>query len=572
MGGQNKIVSVVLIIISIMLIINACSDRATSVENNNLKLDSQTKGINTGLAQKHSNDPVVRKAESAFFELSREMPKFAGYHLDKDRNLVVLVKEVADISTAKQKVRSFVNNRYRRASMQFNNAQVTVKNADYSFRELSQWRDKIINSVLDVEGVVFFDLAEDRNRLVVAVENEAVRTDVESVLSDLEVPGEMVRIKVTGKIKSLATKNSSSDILLKNKTENSVDHPTLEDEIRPLLGGTEIKRVTSQSDLDFCTIGFNAVLGGVDVFFTASHCTENETVWQVDPGTEYFQPDEFVAPQNIGTELYDPACEDCRYSDAAAIKVFDDVNQDFGFLAETNGRGIDWSPGSKEILGKMEIIGDDRELFINSIVSKMGKESGWTAGFVSSTCVTVVWTEGNNSDLICQYIADEMFAEGGDSGGPVMSAPRNDEEGDIELVGILWAINNVEEVSFFSHMDGVRQDFNQFGTLETFIPPLDVTISGPSFIDQTGTHNWSANVQYEEGSVSYQWSIQYEGSSAWNTLGTSSSQSVFVSDDTDFKLRVVVTDAVDTDTDFQSVTVSLGECDPTEPPFEPCEN
>ena len=522
---------------------------------------------------KFSDDPVVRKAEKPFIELSKEMSGFAGYHLDKEgEQLIVLAKNLEKASTIKSTVRSYVNNVYQRAGLQFNDSEVSLKSANFSYTELSNWRDKIIKAIFDVDGVVSFDLAEDKNALLVGILNYTNRAQIETLLEGLNVPQGMIQIYKTGKLKSLKGKGGMP--FFKDRTGQSA--LTLEDVVRPLIPGTEIQRVTPISgqqfpEITYCTIGFNAVLGNKDVFFTNSHCTEIGSVWQVNASSDYHQSDRSSAPASIGTEIYDPAGSecfvlwDCRYSDAAAIEKTDTLSWDFGFVPKTEGLGINWTPGSKTIIQpKLEIVDDDINVMVNLPVTKMGKSSGWTAGFVGQTCTTEVWDRGSDILLLCQNAVDGMYAEGGDSGSPVFDVLTT-SNGEVELAGILYAIRAEEELAYFSHMEGVRQDFASFGTLEIFEPPLSVAINGPAFIDQASVYNWSANVQNQDGSVSYQWSIKYSGISTWSNLGTNSSQLVNVTNDTDFTIRVTVVDASDDATALRSVTVNLGGCSPADP-------
>lgn len=194
-------------------------------------------------------------------------------------------------------------------------------------------------------------------------------------------------------------------------------------------------------------------------------------------------------------------------------------------------------------------------------LNKMGQKTGWTLGYVSDTCVDYAWSLKANGKILCQDAVDQMYWEGTDSGSPVFYN-HTTPAGDVELVGIFWGGFEDQEKAVFSRRSNIREDLGDF---EVADPPISVSISGPGLIEQTGVYNWDANVSEQEGSVSYQWSIQWDGSSSWSNLGTSSSQSVSVNNDTDFTLRVEVTDASDSDTALRSVTVNLGGCSPTDP-------
>ncbi len=80
------------------------------------------------------------------------------------------------------------------------------------------------------------------------------------------------------------------------------------------------------------------------------------------------------------------------------------------------------------------------------------------------------------------------------------------------------------------------------GISPTNLPSLSVTISGPGSI-QAGTQGtWTANVCGGSGTISYQWSVRYEGSSNFTNLGTSQNQSLTFFDEctiNDLKVDVV---------------------------------
>ena len=43
--------------------------------------------------------------------------------------------------------------------------------------------------------------------------------------------------------------------------------------------------------------------------------------------------------------------------------------------------------------------------------------------------------------FLCQTIANDMEADGGDSGSPVFEITNSPNDDDVELLGILWAVN-----------------------------------------------------------------------------------------------------------------------------------
>ncbi|NIU26999.1 hypothetical protein GWN42_21005 [candidate division KSB1 bacterium] len=80
------------------------------------------------------------------------------------------------------------------------------------------------------------------------------------------------------------------------------------------------------------------------------------------------------------------------------------------------------------------------------------------------------------------------------------------------------------------------------GISPTNLPDLSVTIDGPGSIEPGVQGTWTASVCGGSGSISYQWSVRYEGSSTFQNLGTSQNQSLtFTEECTSNELKVVVT-------------------------------
>lgn len=73
---------------------------------------------------------------------------------------------------------------------------------------------------------------------------------------------------------------------------------------------------------------------------------------------------------------------------------------------------------------------------------------------------------------------------------------------------------------------------------------LDVSISGPTWIDTEGTYTWEAMPSGGDGSYTYQWSVYWHEWGSWQTLGTGKTQSLYVTEaDGDFDIKVAVTSA-----------------------------
>ncbi len=104
-----------------------------------------------------------------------------------------------------------------------------------------------------------------------------------------------------------------------------------------------------------------------------------------------------------------------------------------------------------------------------------------------------------------------------------------------------------------------------FQTKHGIIPALNVgtftvTMNGQSAVITNESNIWTADVCGGSGSISYQWYVKYEGSSTWNSLGTSQNQShTFYENGTYNELKVEVTRGSENDEDIFVVFVSGGE-------------
>ncbi|MHB1297828.1 MAG: S8 family peptidase [Gemmatimonadaceae bacterium] len=73
-------------------------------------------------------------------------------------------------------------------------------------------------------------------------------------------------------------------------------------------------------------------------------------------------------------------------------------------------------------------------------------------------------------------------------------------------------------------------------------PPTTVSMSGPSALPTAGTYSWDAHPGGGDGTYTFQWDVRYWGTTAWESLGTASSQALsFTGGDADFELRVTAT-------------------------------
>ncbi len=291
--------------------------------------------------------------------------------------------------------------------------------------------------LFETAGVVFTDADEKTGRLVVGVLDRGVEGLIRARLPGLGISSQMV------------------DVV---ETEPIFQVTTLRDEVRPVVGGLQIR-----FSRYLCSLGFNALRAGVPGYVTASHCSTKQG--QVD-GTKYYQPLNQVADEFIGTEVADPAyfrgkdCPrgwKCRYSDSNFSDGNDTVSFTLGQIARTAGPNT----GSLDIVGEFAINaeGDAGE---GATVNKVGRTTGWTRGTVSRTCVDT-GVSGSNIVLLCQTFVDNPAVQivgGGDSGSPVFRTGNSGSN--VTLLGILWGSNS----------SGTQFVYSPFANIEQELGPL----------------------------------------------------------------------------------------------------
>jgi hypothetical protein len=344
---------------------------------------------------------VPLSLDDEYAQMAARTPGFGGLYLDERGTTHVYLQDVT-----------------RAGEMQGLSDRVVFEQGDYDFRDLQAWKDQV-RPELAVEGAVFLDIDERRNRLVFGVEREAIdrfTEELQRFLRDTRVPPAAVIVEAAEPIQPLEL---------------------LTDKIRPVPAGVQIS-----SSGGACTLGTNAVRAGVKGFITASHCTA--TVGAVD-GTAFFQST-FAAGNQIGVEIVDPpsslggSCPPgrrCRHSDAAFI-AYDSASLSAGAKI---ANPLFWGVGSGTLQTSLVMprLPVGKFLFgsmpSGSIVYKVGRTTGGTFGSVTGTCCdsNVLFSKVT---MLCQ---DRVAAGAGpgDSGSPVFIQSG----GVATLAGILWGGN-----------------------------------------------------------------------------------------------------------------------------------
>jgi hypothetical protein len=392
------------------VLLASCSDDITRP---NLPTD-QLDRVGVAVQQGEPDDPVA---------LARSVPGFGGFFVDEQGTPTIYLRDAAQRGAAERALTPWFSAQGRAP------ATMRVRKADFDWADLDRWFTQASVEALGIQGVVFADADEARNRVRIGVEHAAAAARVRGVLARLGIPASAVDVDVTQPIRQIAT---------------------LRDPVRPVVAGVQINFPGF-----LCSLGFNASRSGIRGFVTASHCTSTQGGVE---GTPYWQPLESVRPIQVATETVDPtyptggscpAGRNCRRSDAAFAKYINGTQNTLGRIARTSRI----NPNDRTIVGSWTITSDapSSSFTIGLKVNKVGRTTGWSQGPVTGTCVNVN-VSGTNITQLCQTIVSATVA-GGDSGSDVFTITSGTN---VRLSGVLWGGSSDGKTFVFSPLANVK--------------------------------------------------------------------------------------------------------------------
>lgn len=401
-------------------------------------------------------------------ELAGRIPGFGGYFLDRDGKIAVYLTNPAQRARAVEVLTPVLGNRRFSARMARPVvSELRVYQGQYDFLQLRELNRRM-SGVLLVPGVVFTDIDERRNRLLVAVEDAATQARIEAALVQNNVPREAV-------------------ILERSAPIEDASHETLSSPVRPIPGGMRIYWERRDGLFDACSLGFNVrdpYVPGTQFFVTASHCSRRRGGGADTTRFLQRRSDNTTDPLDvIGTEVRDPGyfqqdsdpdCPqdaNCRYSDALLVEYNPQspVAPEFARIAHTtfSSRLLSGSTVISDNVPRFNIIGRYNYPISGEVVEKMGHVTGWTWGGVRegtdflNTCVSVPRTSETtvtNLVYLCQAVVDS-YATKGDSGGSVFVVMNGS---DVSAIGTLLGQKTHDNDSsthyVFSPIGGIIND------------------------------------------------------------------------------------------------------------------
>ncbi|HKT58420.1 MAG TPA: hypothetical protein VJQ46_00115 [Gemmatimonadales bacterium] len=408
-------------------------------------------GHNTGSSADLRINGVTADVDDEFALASRTSARgFAGFYVREDGRFIVEVSEAGDADAAIAFAVAKHGSRSRSRSPM-------IQRVKYSFAELKAWADQLSAALTDLSGWQL-DVDERTNRLWVGASTKALRDSIRRVVLGSSIPLGAVTFEIA-----------------------AMPEPrlTLVDRAPSMQGGFQ----TINENGATCSLGFNAISNGQQIFVIASHCSRFPASLDSRP---LYQPGFQSAGNIIGSEVKDipyatdaysasePFCKpfgvvSCRWSDASYFRYNAGVSVDQGYIAWTLGeqgtngyRTID--PAKPRVRVSARLL--DSQAAVGDSMKKVGHASGRSSGVITRRCVTIAWP-GVGGNLLCQYIST-IYSTGGDSGSPIFEYTGG-VNGEAHLHGVLWGgPTNDPNTTYYSPLSGIERDL---GPISVCSPP-----------------------------------------------------------------------------------------------------
>lgn len=557
--NSNKIFISYLFILSILIIVSSC-DTVLNQEESNVNRVQDTQTITQAqILQRESLNQDERTAQ-----LAKEIDGFGGLFINQSGQLSIYLtqpdKQKATATSTLSGFKPLTKTLVRLRSNKNISATVdnmNIRQGQYKFINLYDWKKKITNHILPIKGVYTNDIDESQNKLSVGVSGEDTKDKVIKELAQLNIPREAVNIFTMSQPKLLTS---------------------LQDQVSSFSGGVKI---TIDGGPEWCTMGptvrWRESSSGpfVTGYITASHCTP--PLGGGVNGTQFYQP--ISSGNYAGIEISDPLfagnkCWDtgssCRESDAALIS-YSNASPELipGSIYKTTSMGRN--------TGSIIIPTNNQRFYIKNIqdfivqgveTHKVGANTGWTYGNGTSICQDFTV---DNETYVCQNVV-QAGADHGDSGSPVFETTSSDS---VIFYGTLSGgfSSGGNPYYWYSSVTRIENDLSGSNVHDlTFTAPpptLSTNMVGNFLITMNGNYTWDTQPEHGTGSYAYQWEYRDSPSNSWSTVASTKTYTRNVLKTIDphqFYLRVTVTSGTEQASVTRSVNVTSSDC----PPFEVC--
>jgi len=380
--------------------------------------------------------------DDEFSRLGVLIPGFGGFFFDRLGNLNVYLTQSSQREAAVNVLTEFFANHQVSIATrrQPDVAALRVLKAEFEWLQLQAWAHAILDRSEGIAGFERFDVNESSNSIEIGVRNEPARLRVELLVASLAIPRSATLISIV-------------------EPEKDFDH-TLASLFNPIIGGVGIV-YNYIGTAPPCTLGVNVRRTAVadTLFLTAGHCTpypyqpgDNSLFWQPDFNGSVFGRVWSSPAPFTGQDC--PIGEACRYADvllgihttgSGRTKTLGSVARTT-YSSATNGSvRVDHNSPA------WTITQNALYPFQGELLSKVGRTTGWTEGFVISTGQRI---RGAQGVVFLSQARVDAGADEGDSGAPVFGIIQ---AGNIRFMGILRG--GVSGQSFsFSPYGNIQED------------------------------------------------------------------------------------------------------------------
>ena len=387
-----------------------------------------------------SGAPAEYKTDDdLLLDIGRRVPEFGGMFLSEDNTVLYVYVTGNPQVLSTEVVKRAIDDVLKASPTQ--RRELRLIPATYSLVQLHKWYNDMQDVAFANPRVVMTDLDEGQNRIEIGVDDLDAEQALRAAVTSLGVPN-----------KALIISLRERPIPASHDLQDRASGDTME-------GGYQINKGAGNTGA--CTFGFNTERSGEAGFITNGHCTQSGAYDGGVDDTDFYQPSSDVNSTAIGTETIDPTFSSslsgcpsgkvCRYSDSAFVRFASGVSYNLGNIAKTTGAGsIDVHHNAP-----FRIVAERTTPRVRESIDKVGRTTGWTRGQVVDTCTNVMLAA--NRMLLCQVRAN-VEGGGGDSGSPVFSVTNSPAVRDVELLGMLWAVNSNGTVIWFSTIGRIYYD------------------------------------------------------------------------------------------------------------------
>jgi hypothetical protein len=422
--------------------------------------------------------------------LANDEPSTAGFFLDSQGNLVVQTVDSSRLSNAAFAASRRVASGDISLPKKYQSARIVARKAQYTFQQLSDWRDAVVDSVLGIgNGVSSVDLDEVRNRVAIGILNDEARGYAWAVarLTQLGIPQAAVILE-----RDNGTTPATATPVAPRVHARLFAGQYLTDTTDTIGGGI----AAGTAAVGACTVSIVGDLSGTRGYITASHCSDG--TWNLDY-SRAFQPDSTASVHRyLGHETVDPrgtacsigqSCDYHRSSDGSWYTLDGSIPGRRGAIAHPDTIYRTSGSAGSTLIASVHPwlnIWATSSYYVGETLDKIGSVTGWTYGTVSASCVDRDYVKvGVTYRVYCSGKAS-IWGHTGDSGSPVFI--WDGAEGAI-YIGMLFAMDCTgscyqNATSYFSPFSSIETDL---GTLNVV---TEITVGTPSV---SGSINGSGN-------------------------------------------------------------------------------